>query len=55
MLRWALFYLAVAVVAGGIGLSGPAGIEASAARILAAASVVLLVLSLVAWRRAPAA
>jgi uncharacterized membrane protein YtjA (UPF0391 family) len=47
MLRWALFYLAVTVITGGIGLWGPPGIETSVARVLAAASAVLFVMSMI--------
>lgn len=47
MLRWALIFLVVALIAGALGFSGVAGASANIAWILAIVFVILFVISLV--------
>lgn len=47
MLRWALIFLVVALIAGALGFGGIAGASANIAYILAAIFVVLFVVSLI--------
>jgi uncharacterized membrane protein YtjA (UPF0391 family) len=53
MLRWALLFLLVALIAGAFGLWGPAGLAMTIARVLFFVFLVLLVVSLVLGRRSP--
>ena len=47
MLRWALIFLVVALIAGALGLGGVAGISMDLAKILFFIFIVLFVISLV--------
>ena len=47
MLRWAIIFLVIALIAGALGFGGIAGASANIAYILAAIFVVLFVVSLI--------
>jgi uncharacterized membrane protein YtjA (UPF0391 family) len=53
MLRWAIVFLIIALVAGALGLFGLEGTAMEAARILLFVFLVMFVVSLVMGRRTP--
>jgi uncharacterized membrane protein YtjA (UPF0391 family) len=53
MLRWALIFLIIALLAGALGLGGLEGTAMYIARILLIIFVVLFVVSLITGRRTP--
>jgi uncharacterized membrane protein YtjA (UPF0391 family) len=53
MLRWAILFLIIAVVAGALGFGGLEGVAMQAAKILCLVFVVLFVVSMVMGRGRP--
>jgi uncharacterized membrane protein YtjA (UPF0391 family) len=51
MLRWAITFAIIAIIAAGLGFSGVAGMSSDLAKLFALVFLVLFVVSLVAGRR----